>query len=148
MSVIRHDIGINADISKVYGALTCTKALSSWWTTDVKGESKEGEILHFGFGDWGAAQMRVTGLVPDKGVKWRCEKGAPGWENSELTFDLRKEGDWTYVSFSHDWKSKDQALLPHCSTKWAYFLFSLKGLVEGTGSTPFPYDSPTMEMKA
>ena len=67
MADIRHGVGINAPVERVYHALATTDGLASWWTREVKGVSQVGEKLDFFFGaPEPAAAMEVTELVPDR----------------------------------------------------------------------------------
>ena len=46
----------------------------------------------------------------------------------------------TVVLFSHaDWREASE-FMAHCSARWAYFLLSMKSLVETGKGTPFPED--------
>jgi hypothetical protein len=45
-----------------------------------------------------------------------------------------------YVLFSHSGWRRDDGLLPHCSTKWAVFMLSLKDLLEKGKGLPAPND--------
>jgi hypothetical protein len=50
---ILHEVGIKASPEAVYQALTDTKKLAGWWTSDTRGSgSKVGDILEFWFGDF------------------------------------------------------------------------------------------------
>ena len=67
--------------------------------------------------------------------------GPAEWIGTTIEFELRTEGAFTLVHFSHrGWKEPSDGLR-HCSTKWAVFLLSLKSLLEtGTGA-PEPNDT-------
>jgi hypothetical protein len=87
-----------------------------------------------------AAVMEVTRLDPDGHVEWRCVAGADEWVGTTLTFDLTHQDDETVVLFAHaGWRDASE-LMAHCSARWAYFLLSLKSLVETGRGTPFPED--------
>ena len=84
--------------------------------------------------------MEVTDLVPGQRVGWRCVQGPDEWVGTTLTFDLSSAGDETAVLFRHgDWP-EPIVFMYHCSTKWAYFLLSLKAGLEGGAATPYPDD--------
>jgi uncharacterized protein YndB with AHSA1/START domain len=139
---IRHRVVIAAPLRTVYEAVATPQGISDWWTRDgVRGESGEGSKLRFFFGQpEPAAVMEVTRLDPDGHVHWRCIEGADEWVGTNLAFDLTDDDDETVVLFTHaDWRSPSD-FMAHCSARWAYFLLSLKSLLETGKGTPFPED--------
>ncbi len=142
MPDIRHRVAVSAPLDRVYRALSTTEGISEWWTRDgVRGDSSEGSRLQFFFGQpEPAAVMEVARLSPDGHVGWNCVEGADEWIGTRLTFDLTRTGDETVVMFTHaDWRSPSE-FMAHCSARWAYFLLSLKSLLENGKGTPFPED--------
>jgi uncharacterized protein YndB with AHSA1/START domain len=143
MPDIRHRVVISAPLADVYDAVATPEGISRWWTLDgVRGTSQVGERLEFFFGQpEPAAVMEVTRLAPDEHrVAWTCVGGATDWVGTSLSFDLTASGDDTAVLFAHaDWREANE-FMAHCSARWAYFLLSLKGLLENGKGTPFPND--------
>ncbi len=142
MPDIRHRVVVSAPLGSVYEAVATTEGISEWWTRDgVVGESREGSTLRFFFGQpEPAATMEVARLDPVNHVRWRCVGGADEWVGTELSFDLTRSGDDTAVLFTHaGWRDPSE-FMAHCSARWAYFLMSLKSLVEDGKGTPFPDD--------
>ena len=142
MPDIRHRVVGSAPLESVYEAVSTKEGLSEWWTREgVRGESSEGSRLQFFFGKpEPAAVMEVTRLSPAGCVKWNCVEGAYEWIGTNLAFDLSHQNDATAVLFSHaDWRSPSE-FMAHCSARWAYFLLSLKSLLETGKGTPFPDD--------
>ncbi len=142
MPDIRHRVVVSAPVDAVYAAVATKDGLSSWWTRDgVHGESAEGSRLWFTFGRPDpAAVMEVTRLDPGGHVAWTCVAGAEEWVGTGLTFDLTREGDGTAVLFAHTGWREPSEFMAHCSARWAYFLLSLKQLVETGTGTPYPDD--------
>jgi hypothetical protein len=141
MSEIRHRVGINTSSLKVYDALATREGLTEWWTQDVRGTSRPGKTLTFGFGDpEPSAVMEVRELSLPECVLWRCVKGPSEWVNTTISFFLYEEGDETVLLFTHAGWSESFAYMHHCSTKWAYFLLGLKASFEGGKATPWPHD--------
>jgi hypothetical protein len=66
--------------------------------------------------------------------------GPAEWIGTKIRFDLKREGDWTIILFTHqNWKEPVE-FMHHCSTKWGVFLISLKSLVETGKGAPYPHD--------
>jgi uncharacterized protein YndB with AHSA1/START domain len=133
---------MTAPLDRVYSAIATKDGLSDWWTRDgVRGESKEGSTIEFYFGQpEPAAVMEVTRLDPSRQVCWSCVGGADEWVGTKLSFTLTPKDDETVVLFTHaDWRGPSD-FMAHCSARWAYFLLSLKSLVETGRGTPSPED--------
>lgn len=145
MAGIIHRIGIKAPIADIYKCLSTTEGLAGWWTEDTKGESKVGNTLYFTFANKmgeviGRMGMKVAALDNNKKVQWTCVEGPADWIGTELTFDLKQEGDQVILLFSHSqWKEATESTA-HCSMKWAIFLLSLKDLVVNGKGKPSPND--------
>lgn len=143
MPDIRHRVGINAPISKVYDELATRDGVARWWTREVEGESRAGGTLAFRFGGpEPAAVMEVAEVTPPTSVVWRCIEGPDEWKDTTITFELRTSGDETAVVFTHGGWRDPVEFMHHCSTKWAYHLLGLKAGLEGGKATPWPDDLP------
>jgi uncharacterized protein YndB with AHSA1/START domain len=140
MPDILHRVGIkSASISDVYTALTTIDGLTGWWTTNTQGSNEVGEVLQFRF-EGGGFDMRVLDLDADTHVSWRVIDGPSEWIDTEISWDLTQEDDYTIVRFEHTgWREPDDFMC-HCSTKWAVFLLSLKSLIESGSGSPWPRD--------
>lgn len=140
MGDILHRVGIVSTAENVYAALTTQRGLSGWWTNQVNGEGAAGDTVHFQFGEHGFFDMKVLEAEPGRRVLWQVVDGPQEWIGTEVSWDLRREGDYTIVLLKHlGWKEPVE-FMHHCSTKWAVFLLSLKALVETGEGRPFPDD--------
>ena len=141
MPDILHRVGIKSSSPhEVYQALTTIDGLAGWWTGATQGDAKAGGTIKFRFGDRGFFDMKVLELDPGRRVLWQVSDGPAEWVGARVSFDLRQEGEQTTVLFKHEgWKAPTE-FMHHCSTKWATFLMSLKGLVETGRGAPFPND--------
>jgi Activator of Hsp90 ATPase homolog 1-like protein len=138
MPDILHKVGItSSSLNDAYGALTTIEGLSRWWTSDTRGESKIDGVIQFRFGN-GGFDMKVLELPPNKRVLWQVVYGPEEWLGTKISFDLRRDGDWTIVSFKHTGRKEPVEFMHHCSTKWAVFLLSLKALLETGKGRPWP----------
>ena len=140
MADINHQVGIKAPPEKIYELLTTNSGLSKWWTNDVSGAGDVGSVIEFRF-NGGGPDFKVSQLVPNKVVVWKHTGSTPeAWMGTEIVFQLRQEGDQTFVRFTHaNWKEPTN-FMGHCSTKWAVFLLSLKDVLETGKGKPFPND--------
>jgi hypothetical protein len=137
---ILHKVGIKAaTLNDVYKALTTIEGLSGWWTSDTQGESRVGGLLQFRF-HAGGFDMKVLELHPDRRVRWEVVDGPREWIGTQVSFDLKQQGDWTIVLFKHQGWKEPVEFMHHCSTKWGVFLLSLKSLLETGKGSPHPND--------
>ena len=139
---ILHEVGIKASAEAVYQALTDARKLAGWWTSDTRGSgSRVGDVLEFWFGDF-CQKFDVVELQPGKLVRWKAnqKEGVEEWSGTEVSFTLKGTEKQCYLLFSHSGWRRDDGMLPHCSTKWAVFMFSLKDLLEKGKGQPAPDD--------
>ena len=135
MPDILHRVGINATPEKVFEALSTIEGLRHWWTIETTGDAKQGGLINFGFCEMKVVESRVNELV-----HWKCVRGPDEWVGTEVTFQLKRKDDQTFVVFKHaNWKEPVE-FMHHCSTKWATFLLSLKDWLERSEGRPSPYD--------
>ena len=73
-------------------------------------------------------------------MQWQVVGGPEEWIGTNISFELKQEGDYVIVLFKHQGWKEPVEFMYHCSTKWATFLLSLKSLVETGKGTPNPDD--------
>jgi hypothetical protein len=138
MPDILHKVGVkSSSLGDAYKALATREGLSTWWTTDTRGESKIDGVLQFRFGA-GGFDMKVLELDPSKRVLWQVIDGPEEWIGTKIGFDLKQEGDWTIVLFKHQGWKEPVEFMHHCSTKWGVFLLGLKSALETGKGAPWP----------
>ncbi|WP_333770263.1 SRPBCC family protein [Streptomyces sp. IBSBF 2435] len=86
------------------------------------------------------AQPELTGPAP-RLVRWEVVAGPEEWVGTHVRWELRQDGDWTIVLFTHEGWREPVEFMHHCSTKWAAFLLSLKQLLETGEGAPDPHDT-------
>ena len=74
--------------------------------------------------------------------EWRCIEGPDEWIGTRIIFDLATDGDETIVLFTHAGWREPVPFMHHCSTRWGYFLISLRAGLSGGTATPYPDDEP------
>ena len=131
METIYHLLRIKTDdISKVYQALVTKEGLAGCWTEHTEAVPEEGSIATFRFTlDYGK-HMRIDKLIPDKQVDWTCLKGDKEWINSQLSFDLKREGEFVIVDFRRAGRASQTPMFGQCNYHWALYMKSLKDLIE------------------
>jgi uncharacterized protein YndB with AHSA1/START domain len=139
METIRHRVGIDAPVEQVARAIDTIEGLATWWTRDVTGDTEVGGKVVFTFGPGRGVTMEVVSTEPD-GVVWRAVEGPEEWVDTTIAFELTEADGETVVLFSHGGWREAVPFMHHCSTKWGYFLLSLKSAVESGEGTPYPHD--------
>lgn len=141
MADIRHRVAIKAPASMIYDAIATPEGVATWWTRDARGAKNPGGEIEFWFGgEKPAAVMRLVELTSPRRVVWRCEQGPAEWLGTTQTFDVREDGGESVVMFTHAGWAEPAEFMHHCSTRWGYFLLSLKHQVERGTGTPWPDD--------
>jgi len=137
---IWHQLFFDVSPQKLYEAIADPKKLAQWWTTDVRGTSRAGKYLEFGFGGL-SQEMLVNELKPGELVRWAAtEKGLSDWAGTFLEFKIFRRDNLTYLHFHHsNWK-EDAGMYAQCNTDWAFYLLSLREFVEKGEGRPFPDD--------
>jgi len=137
MSDIKHLLVINAPPEKVYRALTEQEGLTGWWTHQAVIKPEAGSIAEFRFGDRYHNQMKITELIPNLRVRWRCDLGEKEWINTVFVFDLEKDGQKTILRFTHgDWR-RETDFFAFCNYQWGRYMNSLKLYCETGQGEPF-----------
>ncbi|MEU9663911.1 SRPBCC family protein [Streptomyces chartreusis] len=139
MADILHRIGITVAPEDVYTALTTVDGLSRWWTEETDGDASLGGVVRFRFVP-GGFDMKVLETSPAERVLWEVVDGPEEWIGTQISFDLKQEGEYTIVLFGHEGWREPVEFMSHCSTKWATFLMSLKRLLETGAGEPAPHD--------
>jgi uncharacterized protein YndB with AHSA1/START domain len=142
---ILHRVGIKASSEEVYKALVTRDGLAGWWTTNTQGDGNPGGAIKFRFAtadgrEIGGFDVDVLEARPAKRVLWQVSDGPAEWIGTQVSFELKQEGDYSIVLFKHAGWKEPVEFMHHCSTKWATFLISLKALVETGKGAPSPDD--------
>jgi hypothetical protein len=134
---ILHRIGIGAPADKVFDTLTTLSGNRVWWDSTATGDAGKGGILTF----FKSHDMKVVEAIPGELVKWKVVRGSPEWMDTEITFQLVRKQDQTFVLFKHAGWREPVEFMHHCSTRWGIFLAcSLKPLLETGTGRPAPHD--------
>jgi len=161
MPNIRHELLIGALPEKIYDAVTTQNGLSEWWTPDTKAKPEVNSIARFSFGPEYFKEMKITGLIPSRRVKWFCIAGAEEWIGTTISYELqsgdeeillnshaelkdqiqqqqKNDNKGTLLIFHHDDWKEYTSMFAECNYTWAQFLRSLKLFCETGKGRPWP----------
>jgi uncharacterized protein YndB with AHSA1/START domain len=143
MPDIMHIVKIHASPERVYQALTTPEAIRNWWTRDAVLDSRIGGTGEFGFLERpNITKVSVAELTAPVHVGWKTiSAGAPGWDGTTITFDLRADGSDTALAFAHRGFKQADGAYAATTTGWGYYLVSLKRYLEAGKGMPHPDNS-------
>jgi uncharacterized protein YndB with AHSA1/START domain len=136
---LMHSVIIEAEPAKVYEAISTSKGLASFWTSDSKAEPKVGSVARFGFGG-PVLEMKVEELKPGRLVRWAAPEGFPEWKGTSVTWEIAPAAKGgTEVKFNHEgWPANlPQADLASVNYVWGRVVGRLKKYVETGKPAPF-----------
>ncbi len=139
MHDIMHLIKIHASSGRVYEAITTADGLRQWWTRDAAIEPKIGAAGEFGFyGKRFVAKVSVTALSPFTLVRWKVANLA--WPGSDIEFNVKADGNDTTLLFAHRGFPRADEAFASATTRWGFYLLSLKRYLQSGNGTPNPDD--------
>ncbi len=140
MQDIMHLTKIHASPERVYGAITTADDIRQWWTRDATIEPKVGAAGEFGFyGRRFIAKVIVEELDPVTRVRWKVANAA--WQGHDIEFSLKADGNDTTLLFAHRGFPRADEAFASATTRWGFYLLSLKRYLETGKGTPNPDDS-------
>jgi len=97
---MEHEVWLNAEREKVFGALTTREGLDAWWGKVMNAEPRIGAVVEFDHGLGDPLRMEITDLVPNERLTWKCvsdfsDPGNPAseWRGQTFLFELTRRGD-------------------------------------------------------
>jgi uncharacterized protein YndB with AHSA1/START domain len=140
MQDIMHLIKIHASSERVYQAITTADGIRQWWTRDAAIEPKVGAAGEFGFyGKRFIAKVIVEELDPVTRVRWKVANAA--WQGNDVEFNLRADGGDTALLFAHRGFPRADEGFASATTRWGFYLLSLKRYLQTGKGTPNPDDN-------
>lgn len=151
MADIHHTIEILALPSRVYEALTTAGGIRGWWTEDADLEEViDGKgVFRFDYSGTVETIVRIISLEANRLVQWQVETSfRPEQNGTIISFSLLQEAKITRVVFMQIGYSKADKTFDLMTTGWAYYLVSLKRLLEAGKGAPSPHlDFTIMDRK-
>jgi uncharacterized protein YndB with AHSA1/START domain len=132
---ISHLVRIRATPEHVYERVATTAGIAEWFTHASSPDYREGGILELRFSDEPVA-FAITELTPHTRIVWHCTTHDNSWFDTDVVFEFSAQDDRTVVRFDHLGWSDVSDRFRDCSMSWAYFLESLRSLVEEGRGTP------------
>jgi uncharacterized protein YndB with AHSA1/START domain len=143
MPEIMHLIKIRATQDKVYQAVSTAEGIRNWWTRDASLDPTVGGTGEFGFYSHRMViKVKVAELTPPGHVAWNVLSGAGGvFDGTTISFDLKSEEGITSLLFAHKGFTAGGNNIASATTRWGFYLLSLKRYVEIGKGTPNPEDT-------
>ena len=143
MPEILHLIKVRAAQDRVYQAVSTAQGIREWWTRDAALDSKVGGNGEFGFyGHRMVIKVKVAELTPPRYVAWGPVSSTGGsFDCTTISFGLKSEDGVTSVLFSHRGFKASGENIASATTRWGFYLLSLKRYLETGKGTPNPEDT-------
>jgi uncharacterized protein YndB with AHSA1/START domain len=135
MAQIAHLVRIRATPKDVYQRVATTKGIAEWFTEASSPDYREGGTLELRFSDEPVA-FAIREMKEPTRIVWRCTSEENSWFETDIAFEFVADGDRTIVRFDHLGWSEISDRFRDCSFSWAYFLESLRSLIEEGRGTP------------
>jgi len=141
MQKIIHYLAIKSPIEKVYDAVATIEGLSNWWSTNIIGSEKQGNIINFQFIPVFNPNMKITSLKRPHEVKWTCISGHDLWQDNKFTFEFSEDESSTKLKFVQEYVNPiSEEDYGTYNFNWAFYLQSLKDYCSTGKGKPFEPD--------
>ena len=143
MPEIMHLIKIRAAQDSVYQAVSTAEGIRNWWTRDAALDPNVGGAGEFGFyGHRMVIKVEVAELTAPGHVAWHVISSTGGaFDDTTISFDLSSEDGVTSLLFAHRGFEAGGNNIPSATTRWGFYLLSLKRHLETGKGTPNPEDT-------
>ena len=135
MPQISHLVRIRGKQEEVYRRVSTTEGIAQWFTTAFSVDYYKGGTLELRFPNE-SVLFEVTDLDAPSRISWRCISADNPWFNTQINFHFESNEERTIVRFDHVGWPEISDLFRDCSMSWAYFLESLRTLIEEGRGTP------------
>jgi uncharacterized protein YndB with AHSA1/START domain len=132
---IAHLIRIRATPEEVFRRVASTTGIAEWFTKASSPDYCEGGTLELRFSDE-PVSFKITELSKPSRIVWHCTSPENSWFDTDIVFEFTAQDGCTVVRFDHLGWEEISDRFRDCSTSWAYFLESLRLLLEEGRGTP------------
>jgi uncharacterized protein YndB with AHSA1/START domain len=140
MPDIMHRIKIPAPPERIYQALTTADGIRNWWTRDADIDSNIGGTGEFRFyGRRFVAKVRIDELIEPSRVGWTVVNAV--WDGKAIEFDVTADGAESWLSFAHRGFQQADQNYAAATTRWGYYLVSLRRYLQTGQGMPNPDDT-------
>ncbi len=140
MAKVKHRVGINGPIDKIFAVLTTEAGFPGWWASSSVIDSKGSGNIDLTFDNLAVLIFEPINIQENKKVEVQCVVGPGLWQNSQLLFELEQAEDQVFVTFTHQNSASGEDDFLYFNTKWTCYLLSLKSLIETGKGSPYPND--------
>ena len=135
MAQISHLVRIRARPEEVFRRVASTAGIGEWFTEASSPDYSEGGTLELRFGG-DPVSFTIVELAQPSRIVWHCTSKENSWFDTDIAFEFVPDGERTLVRFDHLGWPEVTDRFRDCSMSWAYFLESLRSLVEEGRGTP------------
>jgi len=132
---IAHLVRIRGTPKDVFERVATTVGIGAWFTEALSPDYSAGGTLELRFGDESVSFEVVEMNEPER-IVWHCTTEGNDWFQTDIVFEFEAEGDRSLVRFDHSGWPAITDQFRDCSMSWAYFLESLRMLIEEGHGTP------------
>ncbi len=140
MAKVRHQVGIDGTIEKVFSTLTTSQGFVGWWASSAKIVPEIGGKIALTFDNLTTLYFVYQDIIENGKVAILCTEGPGAWQGSELLFELIQASNQVYLTLTHTNETSSEDDFLYFNTKWPCYLLSLKSLVETAKGRPYPND--------
>lgn len=142
MPDILHRLDIEARPDAVDRALSTSEGVRGWWTRDAEVDTRVGGRAVFRFPAYGPGRqtrVEITCHEPARRLSWNVlDSLHPEWLGTTIDFTLQAGASGTSLGFAHRGFTEADTMFALFTTGWAYYLVSLKSLLERGTGLPHP----------
>jgi len=135
MAQIAHLVRIRDTPENVYARVASADGISEWFTDASSPDYRKGGTLELRFSDAPVA-FTIRELTEPSRIVWHCTTRGNSWFGTDIVFEFELQDGSTLVRFDHLGWPEVTDRFRDCSMSWAYFLESLRSLVEEGRGTP------------
>jgi len=125
---------IGASPEEVYEQIASSEGIEKWFTEAKFSTDEESGKLKLRL--WGNTDFEVTESTRPVLMRWHCVSQGDPWFGTDIVFAIKPDDDKTIVVFDHLGWPEISDFYRDCAMSWAYFLESLRTLLEDGAGTP------------